>query len=275
MIAWDKLVRSAAKSALQFRAKKRLGWDTPCDIYKVIADEGIDLQFVDVPSLEGMFLQEPEVTRVCVCSHRPWGRQRFTAAHELGHCIMGHGTQVDMLVESRNLTTLSDEEVLVDGFARYLLMPPRAVDRAFGTARDYSPTSVYKASCWLGVGFSTLVEQMFWSLQLISKDQHDDLLKCPRQQLTRAIISDPSFKGDAWVLDDSWADRTMHVQIGDVLLGASTGGGCVLSTSASGLARVIAVGTESVLLPSGLHAIVCASRRNYIGHFEYRYLAEE
>src|ERR1051326_1897597 len=106
-----KLAQHAAKAALQYRKRIGLGFDTPCDIYEIIASEKLDLQFIDVPTLEGMFLHEPETTRVCVCAHRPWGRQRFTAAHELGHYFFGHGSQVDIRLEWLRTEAVADEEI--------------------------------------------------------------------------------------------------------------------------------------------------------------------
>src|SRR5689334_4666539 len=96
-----RLYQSAAKLAIKYRVHKRIPNDEPCDIYDIIKREGLDLQFMDVPSLEGMYLAEPESERICICAQRPWGRQRFTAAHELGHHLYGHGTQVDQAIEQR------------------------------------------------------------------------------------------------------------------------------------------------------------------------------
>jgi len=131
MNRWYKLSQSAAKSALKYRVQMGLGLDSPCDVYETIASENVELQFVDIPSLEGMCLQEPEVNRICVTAERPWGRQRFTAAHELGHYLLKHGSQIDTVIEQRESKEIADEEIIADGFARFLLMPPRAVARAF------------------------------------------------------------------------------------------------------------------------------------------------
>src|SRR5262245_37184021 len=95
----DKLARSGAKRAFQFRISNGIAPSEPCDIYDIINQSGIDLQFCDIPSLEGVYLDELKSRRICVTSHRPPGRQKFTAAHELGHHLFGHGTQVEQIVE--------------------------------------------------------------------------------------------------------------------------------------------------------------------------------
>src|SRR5260370_11240810 len=155
-------LRTAAKQAIEFRLSSGIGFEDPCDIYEVIARHGIDLQFVDIPSLEGMYLEEPEARRICVCAHRPVGRQRYTAAHELGHHILGHGSQIDIVVyELGNNTDVATEETTAELFARYVLMPPRAVQaafrcRGFGMA-SLDPIDIYRAACCLCLGYVTLL----------------------------------------------------------------------------------------------------------------------
>ncbi len=274
MNRWYKLSQAAAKAALQYRLRKNLGYDTPCDIYDLITRENVDLQFVDIPSLEGMCLQEPEVTRICVCADRPWGRQRFTAAHELGHFVMGHGTQVDTVIESRDENDgLSDEEILADGFARFLLMPPRAVARALAGRRSEA-RSIYEAGCWLGVGYATLIKQMCVSLGLIDNSTEEALLRHKRQELAQQIVGDQDFKGDVWPLDELWRDRRVHVQIGDVIHGIRPTADSFLGSLGPTTAKAKSVGTETVSLSAGGTVRILVSERRFTGFYDYRYLPE-
>jgi len=275
MDRWYKLGQSAAKAALKYRVTHQLGFDEPCDIFQTVADERIDLQFVDVPSLEGMFLQEPEATRICVCAHRPWGRQRYTTAHELGHCILKHGTQVDMAMDARDQQpTLSDEEILAEAFARFLLMPPRAVSNAFGKGQTSDPHEVFKASCWLGVGYGTLVRQMCSSLRLISGAEQERLLQIERRDLCRQIAGIPDLKEDLWLLDERWRDRRVHAQIGDIIQGVSAKGSTLLAPITPVANRVQHVGTETVHLIAGGDVAISSSQRSFVGFYDYRYLPE-
>src|SRR5712691_9157125 len=108
-----------AKRAIEFRVASGLAFEEPCDIYELISRRRIELQFVDIPSLEGMYLEEPEARRICVCAHRPVGRQHYTAAHELGHNVLGHGSQIDPIVdELGQAKSLTSEERAADAFAR-------------------------------------------------------------------------------------------------------------------------------------------------------------
>src|SRR5690349_18588178 len=94
------LAAGAVKLALRERVLSGYPIDRPCDIYRLIANR-VTLQFIDVPTLEGMYLEDADVRRICVCAVRPSGRQRLTGAHELGHLLMGHGTRLDVIEEAR------------------------------------------------------------------------------------------------------------------------------------------------------------------------------
>ncbi len=120
------LSAAVAKRAIEFRVAMGLSFENPCDIYEAISEYGIDLQFVDIPSLEGMYLEEPEARRICVSAHRPVGRQHYTAAHELGHHLLGHGSQFDTVVgDLGQVKSLTPEERAADAFARYVRMLAR------------------------------------------------------------------------------------------------------------------------------------------------------
>ena len=78
----------------------------------------------------------------------PARRQRFTVAHELGHCLLGHGCR-DRL--KGTLTEYEPDEAAANQFAAELLMPENAV-RYFAAKKnlqdlmeifDVSQTAIY------------------------------------------------------------------------------------------------------------------------------------
>ena len=83
---------------------------------------GFDVRFVDIPSLEGMYLAD-DLT-ILIGSLRPEGRKNFTCAHEIGHHILGHGTAIDEILNALPDKTIEQE---ADFFAAMLLMPLSAV----------------------------------------------------------------------------------------------------------------------------------------------------
>jgi Zn-dependent peptidase ImmA (M78 family) len=274
MNRWYKLSQSAAKAALKYRIQIGLGLDSPCDVYETIASENVELQFVDIPSLEGMCLQEPEVNRICVTAERPWGRQRFTAAHELGHYLLKHGSQIDTVIEQRESKEISDEEIIADGFARFLLMPPRAVATAFSDTQHIDAPAVFKASCLLGVGYESLVRQLCRSLKLISEAQQESLLRRSRQEIGQFILGTESFKTDVWPLDEAWRGRIVHAQLGDALCGVCARGNSMLAAAGEGVTLIREIGEATATLVNGGEVTIRASRRGFVGFYDYRYLPE-
>lgn len=271
--------RAVAKAALEFRRASGIEFDQACDIYETVARHGLDLQFVDVPSLEGMYLEEEESERICVCSHRPVGRQHFTAAHELGHHVLGHGTSLDAVIEeAHEAAELTPEELAADAFARYLLMPPRAVQAAF-RQRGFDlghlePPQVYRAASWLGVGYGTLLNQMFYSLGLLSPPDHKRLSKISPKEIKAKLARVVSDR-DVWVIDQLWVDNRLHAQMGDLLIGLASGCDTGLLTKMDRGAYIAnAVGESIYPIATGGSLTVSVSRTAYVGFYEYRYMRE-
>jgi Zn-dependent peptidase ImmA (M78 family) len=272
-------LRSAAKKALRFRVEHGYQLDEPCNIYELIHKQRIDLQFVDVPSLEGMYLEEESTNRICVCAHRPVGRQKFTAAHELGHHVLGHGSQIDAGFEIDHAVPDDLEERTADVFARYVLMPPRAVYAGF-RGRGLDPTSArpedfYRIGTWLGVGFVTLVYHMTFTLQVLSRAQCHMLEKVELRDIKRALAG-AGTTFDVWQLDKSWAGMMLHAQLGDFIIGVTSGQERKRLLMGSDGEHWIAttIGTSEYMLADGPSVTISVSRRNFAGFYDYRYLQE-
>ncbi len=218
-----KLKTEAARRALT--ARKRFGFplDSPCDVYELISKYGLSLRFTNISSLDGLYLNDGLLGSINVSTLRPSGHQRFTAAHELGHFLFGHGAHLDEKIE--DMESNSTEEAVADTFARHLLMPKRAVlvgFRRLGTTADVAtPEQYYAVASWLGVGYSTLTQHTRWTLQLIDNARlHQLTLKTP-QQIKRRQAPAVSWAGrkELWPLASWWQGTNIHLQIGDVVTG--------------------------------------------------------
>jgi Zn-dependent peptidase ImmA (M78 family) len=221
-----------ARQALRASIRLRIELDVPPTAALCVFDAAekleIELRYVDVPSMEGMYLKnsEPHLRPIILVSAlRPAGRQATTAAHELGHHVFGHGTRIDqyMADSDENSVTPSgnEEEMLANSFAGFFLMPKAAVEHGF-KVRGYVPGSVtaqqvYEVAGWLGVGYGTLIHQMRSSLDLLTEPKAKALLsiqpKKVRQELFGAALS-----ADCFVVGQAWSGRPVDLQRGDVAL---------------------------------------------------------
>src|SRR6202163_1066669 len=94
-----KLKTEAARRALT--ARKRFGFalDSPCDVYELISKYGLTLRFTNISTLDGLYLNDGLLGSINISALRPSGHQHFTAAHELGHFLLGHGAHLDEKME--------------------------------------------------------------------------------------------------------------------------------------------------------------------------------
>jgi Zn-dependent peptidase ImmA (M78 family)/DNA-binding XRE family transcriptional regulator len=121
---------------------------------------------VDLPNRDAFSVWTSSGVPVIVLSHdRPGDRQRWSAAHELGHLVMHR-----QVVERGK--TLEDE---ADAFAAELLLPKSSIREEFGKRRVTLQALSPLKPKW-GVSISAL-EMRAHRLRILSDRQHRDLQK--------------------------------------------------------------------------------------------------
>jgi Zn-dependent peptidase ImmA (M78 family) len=250
---------------------------------------GIELRFVDIPSMEGMYVRastDDSQPIILVSALRPAGRQAMTAAHELGHHVFGHGTRIDEYIgtmdENREPSlALEPEEMAANTFAAFFLMPKAAVDRAFAirgwTATAAQPQQVFSIAGWLGVGYASLIHHMRLSLGMFSKAQAKELLSVQPKRIRQQILGTATFS-DCFLLDHPWTGRPLDMQVGDVALVDShttSEGACLdfADSAPNGLRIVAAIapGLGRIVAPSWA-AFVRVRRRDFVGRSIFRHI---
>ncbi|MFG1705572.1 helix-turn-helix domain-containing protein [Nonomuraea sp. M3C6] len=120
-------VSDARRAAWWVRARVGLN-DEPIDsLMRVCERLGQLIAVVDVPG-EGASLIEDDLAVAVVSKRGDPGRRRATAAHELGHLIIGDAYSTDMGVHASR----DEREAIVDAFAVELLLPIRAIQAIDG-----------------------------------------------------------------------------------------------------------------------------------------------
>lgn len=283
-MARKSLAQAALLRALRLRTANGIGVDQAVDVIDFASRLGIEIRYVDLPSLEAMYVRGSRPAILISC-HRPSGRQVFSCAHEIGHHVFDHGSRIDDQIQSeRPLDKAEPEEYLVDRFASYFLMPKTLVNRAFLT-RGWSPGSasaqqIYMVANWLGVGYSTLIHQLRGGLNLLSRTAARKLLQStPRQVAREHIGQDPG--GNLVIVDFHWKDRAIDLQTGDIALlplGIHLEGACVQyrETVAGGeIYEGIVPGIGRFLHEDeGWASYVRVSRSGYIGRAMFRHLED-
>ena len=190
------LARQALLKADEVRDKYDIEPEWAVNVFDLCGerlDPIVLVRFSDVPSMEGFYLRQekPEIW----LGERPLGRRMFNCAHELGHHLFGHGSTLDNLsAESDSGRSFEPDEFLVDTFAGYLLMPRMAVMYAFNQrgwkVEDADPEQYFIVSCSLGVGFETLVNHCFFSLNLIEEAAYRALIKVALPTIRRSMLGE-------------------------------------------------------------------------------------
>lgn len=279
--ATEQLALTAMHAATKLRRESGLGWVDPADPIDLAAKSGCEVFFCDQSSIEGLYSPNPKPT-IVVGACRPAGRRNFTSAHELAHHIFSDGVSVD------ELTDRSDRgptELRADMFAGYLLMPAQLVRQAMRCrgidAGSLTPSECMTISCYLGVGYLTLVGHLQYALRLLG--QHDaDIL---RKTTVRELKAEHGCPGDRdlMIVDTHWGKRAISLEVGDYLGlppgvvhegrleqrdGPAAPRATVLEATATGYSRVVEPAT-------GWAAHVRISRKQYVGLAEYRFLEDE
>lgn len=203
----------------------------PIDVYEAITRLDIPLLFRPLKGLLGAYLSSPApgIMISSADSVSP-ARQRFTAAHELGHCYMGHGSSVDS-EEALNRTAASIGtapvcEAEAEVFASEFLMPKALVTRTakrsgWGGKDVKDPRVVYQLSLRLGTSYSA-TSYALRSHELITRGDLDLLGQVrPRQIKEELLDGEPileSYHSDVVVLSELDHGRLLVLKPGDCVI---------------------------------------------------------
>jgi Zn-dependent peptidase ImmA (M78 family) len=278
-----RLALRASSMALRIRQQYEIAADQPCCVYDLAEKMGVEVRFAELPSAEGIY--SPGKPVAIVSSLRPPGRQAFTCAHELGHHAYGHGEQFDELIEDRGKRRRYDpKEFEADCFASALLIPKTALLKGLAlrgwSPKNISAAQIYALASWLGVGYTTLIGNMQWGMNLLERNQAAALEKLKSPQIRKSIIGFEC-KEHLIVADEAWSGRPIDAHAGDVLLLPSAAvieGDVVESIDRDEkrlLARAVGPGIGRALIRNTAWAqYIRVSRKQFTGLARFRHLEE-
>ena len=218
MIDRTTLGRRALKGAMLLRKKMDTPQDAPICIYNFAEAHEVIVWFTGGPSFGGMYSKEKNAILVPALRNPP--RQAFTAAHEFGHWFFNHGTKADDLHTIDCATADSKDEVLANLFAGHLLMPIHCLKKEFSrrniTVQACTPLEIYRVASQLGVGYQTLVNQLYYTFTMINQDHFESLSKATPKSIRSEVLPD-NVATDHLVYADSYWNNSIAIdlQVGD------------------------------------------------------------
>jgi predicted secreted protein/Zn-dependent peptidase ImmA (M78 family) len=248
MAPWNQMQAAACEGSLAAqRARRRLGLslERRVDVFSVIESEGIWLMFQPLRNLFGFYRRVSGVAGIVINANHPVSLQRYTAAHEYGHHVLGHGFSLDEVRhidgvpgvdEAREfeeaLTVRSPaeggdprHEAAAQAFAGTFLIPVQVVNRvllARGFDRDYpqlGPVDVYELSLEFGTSYRATVTQLA-VLEKITWAETRKLRFPPIEiKTTLAAGRRPQDTcADVWLVRDTDTERDLPVRVNDEIV---------------------------------------------------------
>ncbi|MFC1677355.1 ImmA/IrrE family metallo-endopeptidase [Planctomycetota bacterium] len=277
------LARSVIHKALRIRQTQGIKLYESLCVYDLLEKLKVMIHFDSLPSTEGIYINESP-PRIILSSLRPYGRTAYNCAHELGHHVFGHGTRVDELHEGQNAGNFNTEEYIANCFASFLLMPKLAVSHGFAkrhwSISDCRPEQFYIISGWLGVGYTTLIKHMCYSLNMLSRQQAEKSCKTSLKKIRKALLCQ-ELPANLIVVDREWTGRPIDIQVGDSVLVKNDikfEGKCVEPCSYTQIDHVFQGVRPGIgrfySNDKNWAAFVRVSRKEYTGQCRYRHLED-
>lgn len=271
---------TAARAALRLRSRHGIGLDAAVDVYRLADLEGVEVRFLRIGSLEGIYLSQDNPI-ILLASERPAGRVSFTCAHELGHHVLEHGTRLDL--PTHGGSTEGSVEWFADMFAAFLLMPKSAVERGMRRrscrGRHIAPLQVLMLAQWLSVSYGALLSQCSRTLGLIPKSAASALSASRPRTIARTALG-CDLDADVIFADRHWMDRPVDLRTGDLMAvpTQTTLEAPLLSPMGSArdfdLYRAIRPGIGRVIFNRNQPQFVRVYRKGYEGRDRYRFLED-
>jgi IrrE N-terminal-like domain len=204
--------------------------DEYIDVFGALRRAGVEVMGQELGGLLGLYVDRPDGVPGClVNTGLEEVGMRHTAAHELGHHRMGHGTSIDHQEQSSGRwgEGWPQHEKEAEAFASWFLMPRPAARTALarcGLVQPQSPLDVYRMARWLGTPYATTVRHLV-RLKMIDRATEAVWLKHSPGTLKAELAQGLPLgsQGHLHVLTAAAHDATLHVAAGDCLLLAVPG----------------------------------------------------
>lgn len=198
------------------------------DVFAAVDALDVALLFRPLRAASGLYFPplDDEGAGILVTSLHRLARQRFTAAHELGHFWFKHEPSIDVvtgILARDNLDRLAPQEMVAEAFAAWFLMPPELVDATrdeLKMDKPASPEDVYALSLRMGTSYKATAYHLP-NLRLAPYPLARQWAEQPPKDIKTALsLGTPmdSYQRDVWALSARDAGSHLEVRAGDRLV---------------------------------------------------------
>jgi Zn-dependent peptidase ImmA (M78 family) len=212
-------------AAARLHARLHTDLSGPVDVFRIVQELGIWLSARPLGNLFGFYLRQDDALGICLNAAHPETLQRYTCAHELGHHLLGHASNLDDAadVDGAGGGTPAQERA-AQVFAGNFLMPLGLVNRVLRRLdvydRSLTATDVYQVSRELDVSYSAAV----WRLRALDRLDGPTAAayaKAGAAAAKRVLRGRPphgSARADLWVIGQTADDLIGKCRVGDEIL---------------------------------------------------------
>jgi Zn-dependent peptidase ImmA (M78 family)/predicted secreted protein len=221
MTTYQQAALDGVRAAQREHQRLRTEFMSRVEIFDVIENERIWLLFQRLRNLYGAYKRYGDAAGIIVNSQHPLTLQRYSAAHEYGHHVLGHAASADD--ETRISRRSHDpQEVAAQAFAGEFLMPLQLVNYTlrtmglFGRNLPLTSRQVYQLALELGVSYGAVVTQFVGQHKLTVSAGHRLRRESPLDVKTRLAGFRPADSwADVWFLDEAQEGRQFSPRLRD------------------------------------------------------------
>lgn len=188
----------------------------PVDVYDAIRRSNLWLMFQPLEGLFGIYQKAGDAAGVVINVKVHPALQRFTAAHELGHHVLGHDNSHDPEDNIRQFSNLGSQELEAQLFAAEFLMPIAAVNSIASELdinRDnVAADDVYQISLRLRTSYVATVNRLQtlgWYRGARARELRKVTPKSIKGSLLQSPLSDT--RSDVWQVTRATSHVAAHV----------------------------------------------------------------
>lgn len=212
-------------AAARLHARLHTDLSHPVDIFRIVQELGIWLNARPLGNLFGFYLRQDDALGICLNAVHPETLQRYTCAHELGHHLLGHDSNLDDAADIDEVGSGRPvQERAAQVFAGNFMMPLGLVNRVLRRLGLYgqhlSASDVYQVSRELDVSYTAAI----WRLRALDRIDGPTAARyagagaASAKTFLRGGPPHGSARADLWVINKAGDDLIGKCRVGDEVL---------------------------------------------------------